>query len=322
MTSPFGGQQLVQNPFTGQWEYSNPFGGGPTDQGGYTFTPNPNPLTKYDQSGTISFMGIQIGSRDTNGADHILPSTILDLMFGGGGGGSTWRSGEREQNQQQLDYTQRHYENQDAQDALKNELQALNDQYTLAINAGNLALARQIEQRMAANAAQTAALTQQQQALDAALGQAQVGANVYGTQTQGRSSLASTMAQLTKDAADAAANPFNPLGYLDLNAAAGGATPFSNATPAQNTTYTNAMAQAYQSKYGTMSDMLNRAMEQTYQTPANITTALEGTKPWYEGMPNWAGSSQGQKALYRGLTPEQQRFIANATPEQLRYIGG
>jgi len=308
MTSPFGGQQLVQNPFTGQWEYATAANTGGADtldlngDGGVTF-----PYREFQ--GTIFYLNPDSGQWEPIGM-----STT--------GGGSTWRSGEREQNQQQLDYMQRHYENQDAQDALKNELQSLNDQYTLAINEGNLALARKIEQSREANAAQTAALTQQQQALDAALGQAEVGANVYGTQTQGRSSLASTMAQLTKDAADAAANPFNPLGYLDLNAAAGGATPFSNATPAQNTTYTNAMAQAYQSKYGTMSDMLNRAMEQTYQTPANITTALEGTKPWYEGMPNWAGSSQGQKALYRGLTPEQQRFIANATPEQLRYIGG
>jgi len=238
------------------------------------------------------------------------------------GGGSTWRSGEYEQNQQQLDYTQRHYENQDALDAQKEDRQRLIDQYNLAINAGNLALARDIENRMAANAAQTAALTQQQQALDAALGQAQVGANVYGTQTQGRSSQLSTLATLAQAAGEAQANPWNPLGYLDLVNAGQGATPFSNATAGQNTTYANQMAQNWQNTYGGVAGQINKSIANTYQTPANITAALEGTKPWYEGMPQWAGASQGQKARYKGLTPEQQRFIANATPEQLRYIGG
>jgi hypothetical protein len=235
----------------------------------------------------------------------------MGISTDGGGGGTSPES---------YALQQQHYQNQDAQDALKNELQAFNDQYTRAINEGNLALARQIENRMAANEAQTLALKQQQQAIDAALGQAQVGANVYGTQTQGRSSQLATMADLTKAAAEAQANPWNPLGYLDFVAGEGGGTPFSNMTPTQNTAYGNQMAQNWQNTFGPMASMMNRSIEQTYQTPDAITAAMQQMQPWYTGSSAYNAASPNQQAIFRGLQPAQQTFLAQATPEQLRYI--
>jgi len=238
----------------------------------------------------------------------------------GDGSGRYWLPGEQAQKQQELDMLQQHYYISDSISKLTEDRSKMEGEWANAVAQGNLALARDVESRMAANQAQSVALQQQQLSLDSALGQAQVGANVYGTQTQGRSSLASTMAQATKDASDAAANPFNPGGYLDLNVAAGGATPFSNATPAQNTTYGNAMAQAYQSKWGNLSDILNQAMAQTYQTPDAITAAMQQTQPWYMGTTNYQAANPNQQAIFRGLQPGQQTALAGATPEQMAAL--
>jgi hypothetical protein len=287
---------------------------------GLVFVPAAN---AYGQEGTLYFNGVQIGSRDISGTDHYLPSAMLDMLFGGvtgDGGGSTWRPGEYELSQQEAEMTQRHYYIQDALAAQQEDRLRLNDEWTRAVNEGNLALAQQIENRMAANEAQTLALKQQQQAIDSALGQAQVGANVYGTQTQGRSSQLATMADLTKAAAEAQANPWNPLGYLDFVAGEGGGTPFSNMTPTQNTGYMNQMAQNWQNTFGPVAGQINRSIEATYQTPDAITAAMQQAQPWYMGSSAYNAASPNQQAIFRGLQPAQQTFLAQATPEQLRYI--
>jgi hypothetical protein len=188
------------------------------------------------------------------------------------------------------------------------------------VNEGNLALARQIENRMAANEAQRISLEYQQQTIDAALGQAQVGANVYGTQTQGRSSQLATLADFTKAAAEAQANPWNPLGYLDNVVAAGGGTPFSNMTPTQNTAYGNQMAQNWQNTFGGVGQQIQQSLAQTYQTPDAITAAMQQAQPWYMGTSNYNAASPNQQAIFRGLQPGQQTALAGATPEQMAAL--
>jgi len=317
MENDYGGNQLVKNPSTGQWSYAD---GGGQDEGGIVFTPTPNPVSPYDKSGTLSFGGFTIGSRDMSGTDHYLPSTMLDMMFGGGGGGRSWLPGEYELKQQDLDMMQQHYDITDALAALQEDRLRLENDWRRAVEEGNLALMRDAEARMAANDAQTQAYNQQKLAIDSAIGQAQVGANVYGTQTQGRSSQLATMADLTKAAAEAQANPWNPLGYLDFVAGEGGGTPYSNMTPEQTTGYGNQMAQNWQNTFGPVAGQLNRSIEATYQTPDAITAALQQAQPWYMGSTNYNAASPNQQAIFKGLQPAQQMFLAQATPEQLRYI--
>jgi len=235
---------------------------------------------------------------------------------GGGGGGSTWRPGEYDLTQQEAEMTQRHYYISDALASQQEERLRLNDQRTQAINEGNLALSRQIENRMAANEAQRISLEYQQQAIDAALGQAQVGANVYGTQTQGRSSQLATMADLAKAAAEAQANPWNPLGYLGLVNASGGATPYSNATPETQGVYANQLAQNWQNSFVPALGQINQSIAQTYQTPQYIQDALA------KMVPLQATQTPAQRALARyGMSTEGEKAaLAAASPEVLKRL--
>jgi len=314
MTSPFGGDQLVLNPATGQWQYASS-GGGATDFNSFV----QQWLAKQGQGEDATFPyrtweGTQFFYDPEQGWIPVGASTT------GGGGGSTWRPGEYGLEQEALELTRQHNANIDALDRLKEDRERLNDEHTRAYNQGNLALSRDIENRMAANEAQTLSLKSQQLALDAAIGQANVGANVYGTQTQGRSSQLSTLATLAQAAGEAQANPWNPMGYLDLINASGGATPYSNATAGQNTTYANQMAQNWQNTYGGVAGQLNQSIANTYETPDAITAAMQQMQPWYQSMPSYQGSSPSQQALFKSLQPAQQSFLASATPEQMRYI--
>jgi len=300
----------------------NPFGGGQDVGGGLVFVKT-NPADPDDASGTLYYNGVQIGFRDYMGKDTYLPSTILSDIFGstgGGGGGGGISPESYALQQQEAEMTQRHYYISDSLAAQQEDRLRITDTWQRAVNEGNLALAREQEQRLAANEAQTLALKQQQQALDAALGQAQVGANVYGTQTQGRSSQLATLADFTKAAAEAQANPWNPLGYLDNVVAAGGGTPFSNMTPTQNTAYGNQMAQNWQNTFGGVGQQIQQSLAQTYQTPDAITAAMQQAQPWYMGTSNYNAASPNQQAIFRGLQPGQQTALAGATPEQMAAL--
>ena len=301
MTTDYGGNQLVWPP---------PGGGGTggadtldlSGDGGATF-----PYREFQ--GTVFYLNPASGQWEPIGE-----STT------GGSSGRYWLPGEQAQKQQELDMLQQHYYISDALAAQQEDRLRITDTWQRAVNEGNLALAREQEQRLAANEAQTLALKQQQQALDAALGQAQVGANVYGTQTQGRSSQLATMADLTKAAAEAQANPWNPLGYLDFVANEGGGTPFSNMTPGQTTGYGNQMAQNWQNTFGPVAGQLNQSLAQTYQTPDAITAAMQQAQPWYMGSTNYNAASPNQQAIFRGLQPGQQTALAGATPEQMAAL--
>ena len=236
----------------------------------------------------------------------------------GGGGGISPES--YAQKQQDLDMMQQHYYITDALAAQQEERLRLENDWRRAVEEGNLAVIRDAEARMAANDAQTQAYNQQKLAIDSAIGQAQVGANVYGTQTQGRSSQLATMADLTKAAAEAQANPWNPLGYLDFVAGAGGGTPFSNMTTEQTTGYGNQMAQNWQNTFGPVAGQLNQSIAATYQTPDAITAALQQAQPWYMGSTNYNAASPNQQAIFRGLQPGQQTALAGATPEQMAAL--
>ena len=303
--------------------YSNPFGGeGETDANGFPLNPVSGQtvytVNPFGQGETWQYQG---GTTDTFG--NVTPGGWKRLGttdVGTGGSGSTWRPGEQAQKQQDLDMMQQHYYITDALAAQQEERLRLENDWRRAVEEGNLAVIRDAEARMAANDAQTQAYNQQKLAIDSAIGQAQVGANVYGTQTQGRSSQLATLADFTKAAAEAQANPWNPLGYLDFVAGEGGGTPFSNMTPEQNTGYGNQMAQNWQNTFAPMASMMNRSIEQTYQTPDAITSALQQAQPWYMGSTNYNAASPNQQAIFKGLQPAQQMFLAQATPEQLRYI--
>ena len=147
-----------------------------------------------------------------------------------------------------------------------------------------------------------------------------MGANVYGTQTQGRSSQLATLADFTKAAAEAQANPWNPQGYFDNVVAAGGGTPFSNMTPTQNTAYGNQMAQNWQNTFGGVGQQIQQSLAQTYQTPDAITAAMQQAQPWYMGTSNYNAASPNQQAIFRGLQPGQQTALAGATPEQMAAL--
>ena len=309
MTSPYGGDQLVwpQPSRTGGGTSFDPNGPQPGDT---RVTPIGYGLVSVDQWTVDPFTGeygwSSIGLRSAS--------------EGSGGAGATWRPGEQAMAQQEAEMTQRHYYISDSLAAQQEDRLRITDTWQRAVNEGNLALAREQEQRLAANEAQTLALKQQQQALDAALGQAQVGANVYGTQTQGRSSQLATLADFTKAAAEAQANPWNPQGYFDNVVAAGGGTPFSNMTPTQNTAYGNQMAQNWQNTFGGVGQQIQQSLAQTYQTPDAITAAMQQAQPWYMGTSNYNAASPNQQAIFRGLQPGQQTALAGATPEQMAAL--
>jgi hypothetical protein len=313
MTSPYGGDQLVWPPPGGG---GNPFGGEGQHYIGQVEEvqlPSGRVVLQTWVADVDNF------GRPTGGMHAEYQTSYNDTTGGGVGGGVSAESYALDQ--QQNDYTQQHYQNMDAIDALTQQQTVLNDAHTQAVNEGNLALARQIEARMAANEAQRISLEYQQQTIDAALGQAQVGANVYGTQTQGRSSQLSTLATMAQAAGEAQANPWNPLGYLDLVNASGGGTPYSNATPETQGVYGNQMAQNWQNTYGAYMDRWNQGWEATNQTPQYIQDALAkmvplqapaAQTPAQVALARYQRSTQGEKAALAGATPEQLRLLWEA----------
>jgi len=318
MSDPdYGGNQLVWPPPGG---------------GGNPFDPNAHQVGETEErplgSGRVALYEYVQGpllSIDANGnaiyGDPFPQYVTSYNPLEGGGGGSTWRPGEYELTQQDQELTQRHYYISDALAAQQEDRLRLNDEWQRAVNEGNLALSRDIENRMAANEAQRISLEYQQQTIDAALGQAQVGANVYGTQTQGRSSQLSTLATMAQAAGEAQANPWNPLGYLDLVNASGGGTPYSNATPETQGVYGNQMAQNWQNTYGAYMDRWNQGWEATNQTPQYIQDALAkmvplqapaAQTPAQVALARYQRSTQGEKAALAGATPEQLRLLWEA----------
>jgi len=303
--------------------YSNPFGGGGTDANGFPVNPSNGQVVRlvndWGQGETWQY---QAGTTDNfgnvTGTEGWKRLGVTDISTGGAG--ATWRPGEYGLEQQNQEMLQQHYYISDAISKLTEDRAKLEGEWTMAYNQDNLALMREVESRTAANQAQELALKQQLQSIDSAIGQANAATNVYQTQTQGRSSQLATMADLTKAAAEAQANPWNPLGYLDFAAGAGGATPFSNMTPEQNTGYGNQMAQNWQNTFGPVAGQINQSLAATYQTPDAITAAMQQMQPWYMGSSNYNAASPNQQAIFKSLQPSQQTALAAATPEQMAAL--
>jgi len=243
----------------------------------------------------------------------------------GGGAGATWRPGEQAMAREELDLNTTHNYIQDSLDRLTEERNRLNDEWTRAYQAGDIALRTQVENRTAANEAQLLALQEQQMQVDIQIAQGNNAASVYGTQMGARSSLASTMTDLAKTEADWRANPRDAFAYLGLvNSTQGSATPFSSATAPTNQAYGQQLTQAGNETFGPPMAELRKQMASTYDYPEEVTrantAATQAAQPWYAQLPNYLQSTAPQQALYKSLPVSQQRFLANATPEQLAYL--
>ena len=134
MTNDYGGNQLVWPP---------PDGGGTggadtldlSGDGGATF-----PYREFQ--GTVFYLNPASGQWGPIGE-----STT------GGSSGRYWLPGEQAQKQQDLDMMQQHYYISDALAAQQEDRLRITDTWQRAVNEGNLALAREQEQRLAANEA-------------------------------------------------------------------------------------------------------------------------------------------------------------------------